>query len=311
MHYRPILKNKIKENNTSGVFVSPMVILIFGAVCISFSPIFVKSLGISGMGLTAIGFWRALIGGLALIILNFIAGKSLRINRTMLSYAALAGFVFAADLFFWHRSVLYVGAGISTILGNTQVFFTALLAIFIFREKLSLRYTLSALSAFVGLVLLINILNSNTLANSQYILGVVLGIATGISYALFLTTLKIASNKHTGLSSRVFMVWISLFTALFMGVTALIENHTMRPANLESILVLLMLGIIVQALGWWVIAYAITKIKSSMAALVLLLQPTLATFWGVLFFDEVLELIQYIGAAIMLTAIYFGSTKNR
>jgi drug/metabolite transporter (DMT)-like permease len=142
------------------------------------------------MNPTAIGFWRTFIGGLALIILNIIARKTLRVNKVVLFYAALAGFVFAVDLFVWHRSILYIGAGMSTILGNTQVFFTALLAMFIFGEKLSLRYSLSVLKAFIGLILLIDIFNSATLAKTNYVLGVALGIATGISYAIFLIILK-------------------------------------------------------------------------------------------------------------------------
>jgi drug/metabolite transporter (DMT)-like permease len=42
----------------------------------------------------------------------------------------------------------------------------------------------------------------------------------------------------------------------------------------------------------------------------LLLQPSLATIWGVLFFAENLGLIQYIGASIILIAIYLGSVKK-
>jgi len=229
------------------------------------------------MNPTAIGFWRTLIGGITLLIINLFAGKSLRLNRQVLFYAALAGFAFAWDLFFWHRAVIYVGAGMATILGNTQVFSTAILAALFFKDRLSLRYVLSAIVAIVGLVLLVDIFNSVSFARENYLLGVMLGLATGISYASFLTILKHASKKQPGLSSRVFMVWISFFTALFMGAMTLIEQQPLLPPDMESVVVLVLLGVIVQAVGWWIITASMNFLENSIVALILLLQPALAT----------------------------------
>jgi drug/metabolite transporter (DMT)-like permease len=106
------------------------------------------------------------------------------------------------------------------------------------------------------------------------------------------------------------MAWISIFTALFLGAMTYMENRPLLPPDLESVLVLSMLGVISQAIGWWTITYAMGKINTSKVALILLLQPSLATIWGVLFFAENLGLIQYIGASIILIAIYLGSVKK-
>jgi drug/metabolite transporter (DMT)-like permease len=44
--------------------------------------------------------------------------------------------------------------------------------------------------------------------------------------------------------------------------------------------------------------------------LALLLQPTMATVWGFMFFSEILGPLQLLGAAVTLTAIYFGSIRK-
>ena len=45
-------------------------------------------------------------------------------------FAYFAGALFAVDLIFWHHAIEAVGAGLATVLGNTQVVLVALLAWF-------------------------------------------------------------------------------------------------------------------------------------------------------------------------------------
>jgi len=54
--------------------------------------------------------------------------------------ALIAGVFFAADLVSWHYAIQLVGAGLATVLGNTQVIFVAIVAWLWFGEKLSARF---------------------------------------------------------------------------------------------------------------------------------------------------------------------------
>ncbi|MCP4156403.1 MAG: DMT family transporter, partial [bacterium] len=108
-------------------------LLFLGAVGISFSPTLVKAVGQNVVGPTAIAFWRTLIGGIALLVLTLLQGKRLTVSRRTFLWCTFTGFVFFLDLTFWHRSILYVGSGMATMLGNTQVFSTAVLSVFIFK----------------------------------------------------------------------------------------------------------------------------------------------------------------------------------
>ena len=125
----------------------PLVLLAGGATMISFAPIFVKMIGLGTMGLTAIGFWRCLFGALTLALIALVSRKRLLLPKRQMLWALAAGAAFCIDLYVWHRSIAYAGAGMATILGNTQVFATSVLSIFIFKERLTLRFILAAISA--------------------------------------------------------------------------------------------------------------------------------------------------------------------
>ncbi len=292
-------------------FFNPMLILVFGALCISFAPIFVKWIGEARLGPTAIGFWRTLFGGLALIVISLLRGRTLKISPRLIAFSALAGFVFFADLWVWHRSIVFCGAGMSTILGNTQVFATAVISHHLFREKLGLRFMGAAVTAVLGVVLLVGILSEDVAFTERYLQGVMFGLLTAVAYAHYLTVIKWTGHKSPIPDVVTFMAWTSMFSALFLGIAAAIEPGPIMPPDVSAWLLLISLGIVAQALGWWAIAGSLAKIPVARAGLVLLLQPTLATVWGALFFGERLVLLQIAGAVLTLAAIYYGSLKER
>ncbi|MBN1211867.1 MAG: DMT family transporter [candidate division Zixibacteria bacterium] len=287
----------------------PVLMLIFGALCVSFAAIFVKLLPTEQIGPTAIGFWRTLFGGIILFILAGIKKNKLLLPRPLYIWSALAGFLFFLDLFFWHRSIIFAGAGMATILANTQVFATAVLSFFIFKDRLTVKFFAAALSALVGVALLVGVV-SDIEFSILYLRGVIFGLATGLVYAHYLVTLKLTMVKFSRVQVLTFMSWTSIFTSLFLGLSALIESAPAVPPDLYSYMILFLLGLVAQALGWWSIFSSFSQIRASRAGLILLLQPVLATVWGMLFFKEQFAPTQFLGAAVTIAAIYYGSSRK-
>src|SRR3954447_22167033 len=110
-------------------------------------------------------------------------------------FAWLAGAFFAADLVLWHHSIDYVGAGLATVLGNTQVLMVGLLAWVLLNERLSNRALISIPLAFGGVVLISGVLEDGAYGENPA-LGVVLGIFTGIAYSGFLLALRQGSTGN-------------------------------------------------------------------------------------------------------------------
>ncbi|MFH1688433.1 MAG: DMT family transporter [bacterium] len=287
----------------------PLATLAVGAVCISFAAIFVKLIDPAAMGPTGIGFWRAGMGAAVLFAWSFAAGERLRLPPGLLAWTVLAGFVFYLDLFFWHRSIVFSGAGMATILAATQVFVTATLGRFLFSERLTWRLILAAVSGVVGVALLVGI-GSGVEFTPRYAAGIVYGLVTGIAYGSYIVILKNVGLRSPRLDFRVVLAWTSTFTAVFMGLSGWLEGDTLVVPDITSGLVLFGLALTAQVLGWWIISTTMPKLKTAHGSLILLLQPVLATVWGFLIFHEVLTALQIVGAVVTLAAIYAGSVRR-
>ena len=298
------------RRHTTALDAHPLLMLAVGATLISFAPVFVKMIGLGSLGLTAIGFWRCLFGAITLALIGFGSGRSLRLSRRQMFWAVAAGFAFCVDLYVWHRSIAYAGAGMATILGNTQVFATSVLSIFIFKEKLTLRFVLAAISAMCGVVLLVGI-GGEVAFTQQYLWGIGFGLATGLAYASFIICLKQGSRNSEKFDVVAFMTWTTLFSAIFLGLISPFEVEPFVPPDWYTLGVVVALAIVAQALGWLINLKALRLVVASAAGLVLLLQPILATVWGFLFFSENLTALQLLGAAITLGSIYVGSLKKK
>ncbi len=284
--------------------------LVLGATCISFAPVFVKLIDPNLLGPTAIGFWRTLFGAIFLFGWAIVAKRPLTIPAPARKFALLAGFFFSLDLAFWHRSIFYTGAGMATILGNTQVFATSLLAWLIFKEKLSARYAISAITAVVGVSLLVGVWSKEIVFSSQYVMGVFFGVTTGLWYACFILSIKAAMHQKDQPDPISFMAWASAITAVCMGIGSVVESHPVIPPDLKSIAALVGVAIVAQAVGWRLISGTLSHVRAAHASLIILLQPVLATAWGFLLFHESLGALQIVGAMITLAAIYYGSIKK-
>jgi len=300
----------MSDQSPSRPGLPPLSVLAFGAACISFAAIFVKMLGVNVMGPTAIGFWRTIIGSAMLFVWAAATGQSLTLPRAVLGWSVLAGFLFFLDLFFWHRSIIYAGAGMATILANIQVLVTAGLSYLVFKEHLSLKFFAAAAAAVVGLVLLIGI-GSDLEFSRTYLAGVAFGLATGFMYASYIIVMKFAGQHARRPDFRTLMAWTSLFTALFLAAASPWEEAAFMPPDIYSLIVLVALALVAQTVGWWSITTSLPRLDASRSGLVLLLQPVLATLWGWLFFTEHLTLLQLVGAVVTLTAIYVGGARRQ
>lgn len=293
----------MRESSSSRTAVAAIV---FGAALISFSPVFVK---IAGVGPTAAGFYRTLFGGICLLVFVLSGKGRLWAGRIPMAMAVMCGVLFALDLSLWHRAILRVGPGLATILGNFQVFFLAVFGLLVLREKPDWKRLVSIPLAITGLVMLVGI-DWPTL-ESAYKLGVLFGLGTALLYAAFLLVLRKSQSRAKRLDPAANLCVISFVTAAVMGVEARLQGEGFAIPDRTAWAALLGYGIVCQAVAWIIISRAIARVEVSRAGLVLLLQPTLALVWDIVFFSRPTDLLDMAGAALALSAIYLGAAARR
>ncbi len=278
-------------------------LMIFGATLISFSGVFVKLADVSP---TISGFYRVLIGGLLLLAIAVYRRERIWIGAADFPLMLFCGLFFASDLFFWHRSIEYVGPGLATILANFQVFFLAAVGALFLGEVLSPRLLAAAPLAVFGLFLIFGT-QWESLA-SAYKLGVLFGFCAAAVYSAFTLSLRALQTRVEALSPTATLASVSLVTAVCLAASGAAEGQSFAIVNLKTLFSLLALGIVSQVLGWVVIATALPRLRASLAGLLLLLQPLLAFVWDVLIFHRPATPVNLVGVALALGAIYMGST---
>ncbi|MFC1883181.1 DMT family transporter [Thermodesulfobacteriota bacterium] len=279
--------------------------LVAGAVMISFSAVFVK---LANVGPTSSALYRMLFGGLLLITITLVSRKKIWYGWKAFYLMVLCGAFFAVDLTLWHRSILFIGPGLATILANFQVFFLGGFGIIILCEKLTIRYALSVPIGLFGLYL---IMGSDWSALSpDYKLGVLLGLLTALSYSCYLLTLRKLQSLDEDVSPFSAVAIISLSTSALLAVMMIFEGESFAIPDVESWASLIAYGVIGQVLGWVLISKGITRVAASRTGLVLLLQPSLAFIWDILFFSRPTGHMEILGCIIAIAAIYMGSTAN-
>jgi drug/metabolite transporter (DMT)-like permease len=284
---------------------NPHFRLFAGAFLISFSPVFVRLVSVSP---TTSGFYRALIGGLALIAWLLLARRRRWPLRSARYAVAAAAIFFALDLWFWHRSIVLIGPGLSTLLANLQVFFMIAAGIVLYRERPTLIQVVAAPLALAGLAL---ILGGDWFDLAPgFRAGVVLGLLTAMSYAGYLLSLRRARRDVRDSLPAAEVAIVSVIVAGLLGGAALVEGNSLAVPTLSDFGWLLAYGTLAHAGGWMLIASSLTAVTAAEVGLALLLQPALSMIWDVSFFGRELTALEFGGVALTLLAIFLGAQRR-
>jgi len=283
---------------------NPHFRLFAGAFLISFSPVFVRLVSVSA---TTSAFYRCLFGGLALLIYLIIARR--RVGPFGIGAMLVGAAVFfALDLWFWHRSILLIGPGLSTLLANLQVFFMIGAGILLLRERPSLTQWLAAPLAFAGLVMIFG--RDWFALDEGFRRGVVLGILTALSYAGYLLCMRRARRGAADPLPAREVATVSLLAAALLGSAALLDGSSLLIPTTADLGWLLVYGAVAHACGLMFIASSLTEVAAAEVGIALLLQPALSMVWDVLLFARVLSLAEALGVGVTLCAIFLGSQRR-
>ena len=220
----------------------------------------------------------------------------------------IAGVMFAADLTFWHHSIEAVGAGLATVLGNIQVVLVGLLAWVALGERPDNRSLASIPVVFVGVVLISGVIGSGAYGDDP-LLGVVFGVLTAITYALFILILRQGNVDIRRPAGPLFDATLS--AAVFSAIGGIVVGDIEWAPDLEAQAWLVLLALSSQVLGWLLISVSLPRLPAVLTSIVLMLQPVTTVFLGAVLLSEAPSVVQLLGVAIVIVGVASATLKPR
>jgi drug/metabolite transporter (DMT)-like permease len=222
--------------------------------------------------------------------------------------AWLAGAFFAADLILWHYSIEYVGAGLATVLGNTQVVIVGLLAWALFHERPSRNSLLAIPVAMSGIIFISGVLENGAYGSDPK-RGAIYGLLTGIAYSGFLLAMRRGSGERGRVAGPLYDATVAS-TICIVPIGLVIGDLDFTPGP-EATAWLIVLALSSQVVGWLLITVSLGRLPTALTSVLLTLQPLLAVIFAALLIDERPSPLQLVGAAMILSGLLIASAGAR
>lgn len=262
---------------------------------------------LAGSSPATTGLYRSLLALPALVAMAVMEAKRHPSARVARWPAALAGAFLAGDVLMWQRSILTLGAGLSTVVQNTQVVWVALAGWLLFRERVPGRVVLLLPVLVLGVACIA--LGGQGGSGSDPGSGTVLAVASAVSYAAFIVLLR-GRLSRPGVRSRSLLL-ITVSCALVSAVVGVVLGGLRWLPGWEAIGWLAVLAVTSQVLGWTVLMAAISRIGALRGSIVLLLQPVSALLWAALVLGERPGGWQIVGLSVVLAVVAAMSVPSR
>jgi len=284
--------------------INKWYLLIFLALIWGSSFILIKR-GLVGLNPFQLGSLRIIFCALFLLIIGF---RSLTtIPSTKWKYIALTAlFGTFLPVYLFSVAQLHISSSVSAILNSLTPLNTLLLGAAVFGLSFQRRQFLGVLIGLVGCVLLIYAGASTNPGQNYYY--TILVIIASIFYATNVNLIKKYLSDLSPLSITTGNFAVMLVPALIvLSFSGFFEVAT-EAETVRSMMYVMILGIMGTGIANIIFFRLIQMSSPIFASSVTYLIPVVAFFWG-LVDNELLNLLQGLGAAIILVGVYFSSRK--
>jgi drug/metabolite transporter (DMT)-like permease len=276
--------------------LAPLFIIIAG-VFWGMIGLFSRSLSGAGLNALQITVVRCLLS--TVVMLLFLAltdGKRLKVNlRDLWLFVGTGVFSIVFFNVCYFTCISKSTLSIASILLYTSPCFVMLLSCLFFRESFTIRKGTALIFAFVGCMFTTGIIGGHSETN---VTGAVLiiGLGSGFGYALYSIIGKIALKKYS--APTVITYTLLLASTALMPFSNPSEIFYIAFTEITVILNAVLLCVLSTLLPFLFYTKGLEHVEASKAALLVIIEPVVATIIGVIVFHE--EFTVYIALGIVL-----------
>ncbi len=204
-----------------------------------------------------------------------------------------------AGVYLTYLTVVRLGAGRATFIGNTYVIWGALLAAWMLKEKLRPAVLVGGVAALAGIGLLTNVFSSQGHPGLYDLLAV---IASLLSAYVVVTIRQLHDKEHT---STIFSAQC-VYGLVICAVPAIL---TYRPLSAGAWTVML-LASVTAGTGQLTMTRAFRDLPVAEGSLIQMLVPLGIALGGMAFFREHFALHELLGAALILGGTAYNAVRS-
>ncbi len=244
---------------------------------------------------------NALAALIFLLYLVITQPQLLRLDKNQL-LTLLPGSLVGVTLFnlFYMNAIDEAGMSTAVVLLYTSPVFAVLLSRLFLKEPLTLHKVASLGLAFGGVILVVEAFELSALIDNYT--GILLGLASGVSFAL----LSVFGKHLTGSLDRLTASFYLLFLgALFLSFIRAPWNGLVEAAASPGLLAALAAMVIISTfLSHFLYLYGLSYLQAGRASIAVSVEPAAAILLAFIFLGERLSLLQYVGVLLVLAAVF-------
>lgn len=253
---------------------------------------------------------RFSIAGVLMLMIARLLKLKFSITKKQFKNTVIASFFFLIlgnSVFVW--ALQFVDSGFAALIASTQPLFVLLILRFIDRKPMQKKSIIGVTLGILGMYLLVS--QQELVTSEKTILGilVMLGCVLGWSYGgVFVSKADLPKSffVSTGIQMVVAGFVLAIISLSFQ------ENWTLPTAwssNVQvSMLLLIVLGGIV---AFTAFNYLLKVVSTEKVATSAYVNPVIALFMGWYFLDEKISTQSIIASAVLLTGVYFITSRKR
>lgn len=270
---------------------------ILAAAVYGMNPLFTLPLYEAGMDTDSVLFLRYLIAVPIVGLMSWVRGQRFKLQSKEYLPTLLMGVMMAATSWTLFKSYNYMDAGIaSTILFIYPILVALIMKIF-FKEKLKPLTIICLIMATLGIVLLYNASDGASLS----LIGTIFVLLSALTYAIYIVGVNQSTLKQTPTLTISFYVMciasVLFFCKLGFGQNLQLPSHWYLWGNI------LALSVLTTTVSFVCTTLAIQYIGSTPTAILGVLEPVTAIFFGITVFGETLSIRDVCGLTLIITAV--------
>jgi drug/metabolite transporter (DMT)-like permease len=137
--------------------------------------------------------------------------------------------------------------------------------------------------------------------------GDLLVLLGSVGFALHITLL----SRYAAGGPLLLAAWQMTAAALLLTAGALATRSTVLPIPTAVLPAIAITGLFASAIAFWIQTYAQQRLPASRAALILTMEPAFTVFFAFLLVGERFGLLQGMGAALILAALFYSEIRGR